>query len=103
MISICSLVLSLYLSSNEHAEFISCFTDFILICLCLKDSGQSSLLEDAVISEQEIKEFQARKKDMQSQREQLRERLRHQFQMMCIHHSANCSCIDRPANGIKLK
>lgn len=67
------------------------------------DSGQSSLLEDAVISEQEIKEFQARKKDMQSQREQLRERLRHQFQMMCIHHSANCPCIDRPANGIKLK
>lgn len=73
----------------------------ILVLSLLQDAEQSSLLEDAVISEQEIKEFHAKKQDMQSQREQLRERLRHQFQMMCI-HSAGCLCKDRPVNGLKL-
>eukprot|EP00795_Rhopilema_esculentum_P015591 gene15591-6861_t len=56
---------------------------------------------EACISEQEIREFQAKKKDLQNQREQLRERLRQQFQMMCI-DSSGCFCNDRPVNAIKV-
>lgn len=59
----------------------------------------SAFVDDAFISEQEIKEFQARKEDLQFQREELREKLRQQFQTMCIKPVCQCA----PAvNGIKV-
>ena len=76
--------------------------DEMVFCLYLQDPGLSSFSDEAFISEQEIKEFQAKKKDLQNEREQLREKLRQQFQMMCIHHSSpHCFC-NKPINGIKV-
>eukprot|EP00794_Sanderia_malayensis_P014367 gene14367-15865_t len=46
--------------------------------------GQTPTCDEAFITEQEIEEFKAKKKDLQNQREELREKLRQQFQTMFL-------------------
>ena len=47
-------------------------------------------LQDSLgLSEQEIQEFKASKLDMESRRKELRNKLRDQFQKLCINHLAN--------------
>lgn len=56
----------------------------------LKMMGWSNKAEDSIcLSEQEIQEYKASKLDVQSRRQELRDKLRDQFQKLCVNHMAN--------------